>query len=141
LDFQLGESPLWVHADESMLDQVLMNLAVNARDAMPTGGRLVIATGARHFNEKELKGHEDCAPGEYAMFSVRDTGCGIAPEILPRVFEPFFTTKDVGKGTGLGLSIVYGVVRQHKGFITLESTVGKNRRSGRGRFSSVGYHC
>jgi two-component system cell cycle sensor histidine kinase/response regulator CckA len=72
-----------------------------------------------------LKGHEDCTPGDFAMFSVTDNGCGIPPEVMPRIFEPFFTTKDVGKGTGLGLSIVYGVIHQHKGFVTVRSKVGE----------------
>ena len=123
LTFVPTGQPLYVHADESMLDQVLVNLVVNARDAVGSKGALTIATGLRNFRRDELKGHEDCTPGDYAMFSVTDNGCGIPSDVLPRIFEPFFTTKDVGKGTGLGLSIVYGVIHQHKGFVTVRSKV------------------
>jgi PAS domain S-box-containing protein len=123
LRYAPASEPLYVHADESMLDQVLVNLVVNARDAVGPKGALTIATGLRNFRRDELKGHEDCTPGDYAMFSVTDNGCGIPPEVLPRIFEPFFTTKDVGKGTGLGLSIVYGVIHQHKGFVVVRSKV------------------
>jgi PAS domain S-box-containing protein len=116
---------LMVRADEGMLDQVLMNLAVNARDAMPHGGELVLTTGKKQISERDLRNHLDSEPGLFAFVSVRDTGHGIPPEILPKIFEPFFTTKDVGKGTGLGLSTVYGIVKQHKGFIEVHSEVGK----------------
>jgi two-component system, cell cycle sensor histidine kinase and response regulator CckA len=121
LTFAPCSQPLHVHADESMLDQVLLNLVVNARDAVGASGAITIATDSRCFQRDQLRGYEDCTPGDYVMFSVTDNGCGISPEILPRIFEPFFTTKDTGKGTGLGLSIVYGVIHQHKGFVTVRS--------------------
>jgi signal transduction histidine kinase len=118
---QAGE--LNVLADESMLDQVLMNLAVNARDAMPQGGTLLLKTSRRTLTSGELQSHTEVEPGPFAVLSVADTGSGIPPEIMPRIFEPFFTTKDVGKGTGLGLSTVHGIVKQHKGFIEVQSMV------------------
>jgi two-component system, cell cycle sensor histidine kinase and response regulator CckA len=109
--------------DAGLIDQVLLNLAVNARDAMPSGGRLEIATG-----ESEFIGSGTPAwarPGRFVRLSVRDTGCGIEPEVLDRIFEPFFTTKPQGKGTGLGLSVVYGNVQQHDGFLRVDSTPGR----------------
>jgi signal transduction histidine kinase len=117
--------PLVVRADEGMLEQILMNLAVNARDAMPQGGKLALATGSQLFSADELPEHADTRPGVYAFMSVTDTGCGIPADVLPRIFEPFFTTKDVGKGTGLGLSIVYGIVKQHKGWIDVQTAPGR----------------
>jgi len=106
-----------------MMEQVLMNLAVNARDAMPQGGVLslgiaTVSVGADHIAE-----HPEARPGEFVCLSAGDTGCGIAPENLRRIFEPFFTTKAVGKGTGLGLATVYGIVNQHQGWIEVESEV------------------
>ena len=103
-----------VHADVGMIEQIILNLAVNARDAMPEGGRLTIRTKV-----------ESSHPAAQVCLSVTDTGTGIAPEILPRIFEPFFTTKEVGKGTGLGLATVYGIVQQHHGEITVQSEHGK----------------
>lgn len=114
-----------VRADSGMIDQVLLNLGVNARDAMPQGGTLAISTEFIKINGEEPARHPDERPGEFVCLTVRDTGCGIAPHIVTRVFDPFFTTKPRGKGTGLGLAIVYGVVKQHEGWIDLESTVGK----------------
>jgi PAS domain S-box-containing protein len=118
-------APVWIYFDRGMLDQVLMNLAVNARDAMPKGGVLTIAIGSQEIGPEKLRQHHDCTPGTYALLSVSDTGSGIPAEVLPRIFEPFFTTKDVGKGTGLGLSIVYGVIKQHKGFLEVRTEVDK----------------
>jgi two-component system cell cycle sensor histidine kinase/response regulator CckA len=116
---------LWsVKADESQIEQVMVNLAVNARDAMPDGGKLTVKIANVTREESlgmELKG---MPPGEYVMVAVTDTGTGIPPEIIDRIFEPFFSTKEVGKGTGLGLSTVYGIVKQTGGFIYPESTVG-----------------
>jgi PAS domain S-box-containing protein len=121
LKLEHSPDPLVVRADEGMLEQILMNLAVNARDAMPTGGDLSIATGSKLFSAADLREHADSRAGMYAFMSVTDTGCGIPAEVMPRIFEPFFTTKDVGKGTGLGLSIVYGIVKQHKGWIDVRT--------------------
>ncbi len=114
-----------IHADPGMVEQILLNLAVNSRDAMPTGGRLTISTSTEILDETQAGQHRETAPGTYACLSVSDTGCGIPPEILPRIFEPFFTTKEVGKGTGLGLATVYGIVRQHRGSISIESEPGE----------------
>ncbi|MDI1250775.1 MAG: PAS domain S-box protein [Lacunisphaera sp.] len=112
-------------ADASMMEQILLNLAVNARDAMPGGGRLIIETEVRTIDASMVALMSQSRPGEFMCLSVSDTGCGIAPEILPRIFEPFFTTKDVGKGTGLGLATVYGIVQQHQGWIHCYSEVGR----------------
>ena len=116
---------LWpVRADHNQLNQVLINLAVNARDAMPDGGRLIIKT--RNISERESHRLVDqgVAVGEYVMIEVRDTGTGMSPEIVGKIFEPFFTTKDIGKGTGLGLSMVYGIIKQTGGYIFAESEPG-----------------
>jgi PAS domain S-box-containing protein len=112
-------------ADAGMLEQVLMNLAVNSRDAMPRGGQLVVNTSAVRLTPTDLGPNPDAYAGEFVRLSVTDTGTGIAPEHLPHIFEPFFTTKDVGKGTGLGLATVYGIIKQHRGWITVASEVGK----------------
>jgi two-component system, cell cycle sensor histidine kinase and response regulator CckA len=110
-----------VRADEAMLEQVLMNLVVNARDAMPAGGNLVIATSEEAFAAEYETLNPQRRPCSYVRLSVTDSGCGIAPEILPRIFEPFFTTKPLGKGTGLGLATVYSIVKQHQGWINVQS--------------------
>jgi nitrogen-specific signal transduction histidine kinase/CheY-like chemotaxis protein len=125
LQLTLHAGPLLAHADPGMLDQVAMNLAVNARDAMPQGGRLVIETSEKEVDAELARQQPDAAPGRYVCLSVRDTGRGIPAEILPRIFEPFFTTKEVGKGTGLGLATVFGIVKQHRGWLTVESEVGR----------------
>ncbi len=122
---RLAAGPLPVFADASQLEQVLMNLAANARDAMPRGGALSIET-ERAAVTSELAGmHGPIGPGEYAVLSVSDTGKGIDEATKRRIFEPFFTTKEVGKGTGLGLATVYGIVKQHAGEIDLRSEPGK----------------
>lgn len=120
ITFQITYSPqpLFVHADAGMLEQVLMNLVVNARDAMPKGGQLIIETTAAEFDETAAA---PARAGTFVHLRVSDTGCGIAKEILPHIYEPFFTTKDVGKGTGLGLATVYGIVQQHQGWIDVVS--------------------
>jgi len=113
-----------VFADPGMIEQVLMNLGVNARDAMPRGGRLLIELDAVCLDEEQAKRHAQARPGNFVCLSVKDTGNGIAADHLAHIFEPFFTTKEVGKGTGLGLSIVYAVVRQHDGWVEVESQLG-----------------
>ncbi len=110
-----------VHADPGMIEQILMNLSVNARDAMPKGGRLFINTSVVQLDAAQAAQNPGTVPGEYVCLAVKDTGIGIVPENLPHIFEPFFTTKDVGKGTGLGLATVYGIVQQHRGWISVSS--------------------
>jgi CheY-like chemotaxis protein len=114
------------HVDASMLDQVIMNLVINARDAMPRGGELRIATFTA--NLERGAGDKGLQPGAYVGFSVTDSGSGIAPEDLPRIFEPFFTTKGPGKGTGLGLATVYGIVSQHRGAVFVHSAPNQGAR-------------
>jgi hypothetical protein len=117
---------LWiVSADVTQLHQVLMNLCVNARDAMPDGGRLTISAENLVVDQNYAKMYLDARVGSYVVMSVADTGVGIPQEILDRIFEPFFTTKDLGKGTGLGLSTVVGIIKSHGGFINVYSEVGK----------------
>ncbi|HEV2390728.1 MAG TPA: GAF domain-containing protein [Verrucomicrobiae bacterium] len=113
-----------IRADAGMIEQVLVNLVVNARDAMPKGGQLVIATESAAFTEDSLSSHAEARPGQFAVLTVRDSGTGIAPEHLPRIFEPFFTTKVAGKGTGLGLATVYGIVAQHQGWLDVNTQPG-----------------
>ena len=114
-----------VRADPGQLEQVIVNLAVNARDAMPRGGTVTIQTYAVSTAEVRKLGSDILPITDYTALSISDTGTGIAPELLPKIFEPFFTTKDVGKGTGLGLSTVYGIVKQSGGFIFADSTLAK----------------
>lgn len=125
IQIHLHPSPLITHADAGMLDQAVMNLAVNARDAMPMGGRLIIETVERFITPEEVDSMPDLAPGRYVCLRVSDTGYGIPRENLPRIFEPFFTTKDPGKGTGLGLATVFGIVQQHRGLIKVYSEIGR----------------
>jgi CheY-like chemotaxis protein len=111
--------------DPAQLDNTLLNLCLNARDAMPQGGRLLIETANAQLDAAYAKRHPDVQPGPYAMLAVSDTGTGIAPELLGRVFEPFFTTKEKGKGTGLGLAMTYGFVKQSGGHVSIESQPGR----------------
>jgi PAS domain S-box-containing protein len=125
LQLVLHPAPLATRVDAGTLEQVLMNLAVNARDAMPDGGVLTVETGAQTLDVEGARRHPEAEPGSYVWVRVSDTGTGIPPDILPRIFEPFFTTKEPGKGTGLGLAMVYGVVRQHRGWVEVESQLGR----------------
>jgi two-component system cell cycle sensor histidine kinase/response regulator CckA len=125
LQLHYCHSPAVIEADAGMMEQVLLNLAVNARDAMPRGGQLGVRISIVEINEGHVNRHPEARAGKFVCVSKSDTGCGIAPENLARIFEPFFTTKEVGKGTGLGLATVYGIIKQHQGWIEVESAVGK----------------
>ncbi|HEV7767054.1 MAG TPA: PAS domain S-box protein [Thermoanaerobaculia bacterium] len=114
-----------VLGNATQLHQILMNLCVNACDAMPHGGRLTISTMTVHLSASDVRAYSGCEPGEYVVLLVSDSGTGMPPEIQEKIFEPFFTTKDIGKGTGLGLSTVYSIVRDHRGFIRVASEIGK----------------
>lgn len=116
---------LWlIRTDPSEVENAVLNLAINARDAMPQGGKLVLETKNVVLTEQDLVGETGATPGEYVRLTVSDTGVGMSPEVVSRAFEPFFTTKPTGKGTGLGLSVIYGFVHQSGGHVTLESRVG-----------------
>jgi len=123
IELHLSESPSVVSADPIQVEQAIMNLAVNAKDAMPEGGKIVIETERVRLDEQFCKTHLGARPGEYVLLSISDTGHGMNREILDHVFEPFYTTKDVGKGTGLGLAMVYGIVKNHEGYILCYSEV------------------
>lgn len=116
---------LAVKADKGQIEQVIMNLATNARDAMPDGGHLIIATNLVELNEEFVKTQGYGKPGQYAEISATDTGSGVDQKTIEKIFEPFFTTKEQGKGTGLGLAVVYGIVRKHNGYIITNSEPGK----------------
>jgi two-component system cell cycle sensor histidine kinase/response regulator CckA len=125
LQLNYSQSPAMVEADAGMMEQVLLNLAVNARDAMPRGGQLSVRIAVMEVNEGHVQNHPEARTGRFVSVSNTDTGCGIADENISRIFEPFFTTKEIGKGTGLGLATVYGIVKQHQGWVEVESAVGK----------------
>jgi len=124
LQWNYGSNLPTVQADEGMMEQVLMNLAVNARDAMPKGGQLTIGTARVTADTAHVQNNPEARAGECICLSVQDTGCGMTQEVKARIFEPFFTTKGVGKGTGLGLATVFGIVKQHRGWVEVESEVG-----------------
>lgn len=117
LSSNLSQVPNKVEVDPGQIVQVLMNLVINARDAMPRGGQIIIETENKYLDKFSCKFHPEIIPGDYVMLTVSDTGCGIAPELLVKVFEPFFTTKGIGKGTGLGLATAYGIIKQSGGYI------------------------
>jgi PAS domain S-box-containing protein len=125
LSYQRSVSVGLIKADAGQIEQVLMNLVVNARDAMPDGGEITIATGSITLNDKYCLGHEPVIEGDYVMLVVRDTGCGMDETTKAHVFEPFFTTKQPGKGTGLGLASVYGIVQQSGGYVSVSSELGR----------------
>ena len=117
---------LWTaEADPNQLESALLNLVINARDAMPTGGQLIVETSNRHLDSVFTAAYGTLKPGDYVELSVSDTGCGIPESVMSRVFDPFFTTKPIGQGTGLGLSMIYGFARQSHGHVSLHSEVGK----------------
>ena len=121
----LAEDLSTVLADPTQIEQVLMNLCINSRDAMPKGGRITIETLDAEFTEENCRRTRGFQPGHFAELRVSDTGIGMDAPVRERIFEPFFTTKETGKGTGLGLATVYGIVKQHSGFIHLESEPGQ----------------
>ena len=124
LKLNLGRALPFIHADTGTLEQVLMNLCVNARDAMPDGGELTLATQEAHIDAQTALDHHWATEGHYVQLSVTDSGIGMQSDVLERVFEPFFTTKEAGKGTGLGLAMVYGIVRQQDGLVRVRSQPG-----------------
>ncbi len=121
---RLGSSLDMVLADPTQMEQVVLNLAANAQDAMPEGGRLMIETRNVSLDEEFCRQHREAAPGPYVLVQVSDTGQGMPPKVVERIFDPFFTTKDMGKGTGLGLSTVYGIVKAHGGYVYCHSELG-----------------
>ncbi|WP_263286975.1 ATP-binding protein [Pseudomonas sp. GL-R-26] len=125
LDMQLDEQ-LWVaEADPNQLESALLNLVINARDAMPDGGKLLVSTSNQHFDEDFTQGQSNLDAGDYVVLSVTDTGCGMPQSTINRAFDPFFTTKPIGQGTGLGLSMIYGFSKQSGGHVAIHSEVGK----------------
>jgi CheY-like chemotaxis protein/two-component sensor histidine kinase len=122
LEFSARTPNCLVHVDPHQMEQVIINLCVNARDAMPDGGRIEIATNVEELSDETVRARSWPKPGRYVVVTLADNGVGMPPEVLEHAFEPFFTTKEVGKGTGLGLATVYGIVKQHDGAITAESS-------------------
>ncbi len=125
LELRLDPAAGRVSADPGQLEQVVMNLTVNARDAMPQGGQLTLETGPAMLDKTFVTAHPGSSTGAHVRLSIRDNGCGMSPDVLSHLFEPFFTTKEPGRGTGLGLSTVYGIVKQHRGYIDVQSEPGQ----------------
>jgi two-component system cell cycle sensor histidine kinase/response regulator CckA len=123
IEVQLDPELNKVKSDMGLLEQLIVNLIINARDAMPDGGTITIKTENKSLGKNDFKDNLDARPGEFVCLSVKDTGVGMDEDIIHRMFEPFFSTKEVGKGTGLGLSVVHGIVKQHDGWITVESGI------------------
>lgn len=123
-EWNTGENIGLIRLDPAQLNQIVVNLFINAQDAMGSQGKIVISTSSADIDQEYCDANPQMVPGIYAVLEVQDTGCGIAPELLQKIFEPFFTTKPVGQGTGLGLSTVYGIVKQNNGFIQVESEEG-----------------
>ena len=121
----LGDDLWHVYVDPSQLENALLNLAINARDAMPNGGHLTIATRNIRIDDADVADQIGFAPGDYLLVTVSDTGTGMDRDTLAHAFEPFFTTKEVGKGSGLGLSMVYGFVKQSRGYVRIDSELGR----------------
>jgi two-component system, cell cycle sensor histidine kinase and response regulator CckA len=113
-----------IAADTALIEQIVMNLAINSRDAMPKGGKLIIETSAVDMDSASTRQHPESRVGRFVCLTITDNGCGMEPALIQRIFEPFFTTKEIGKGTGLGLATVYAVVKQHHGWIEVQSEVG-----------------
>lgn len=128
ISYRLGDNIQSINIDPVQFDQIIINLALNARDAMPNGGELIIETGTEAVDSDFCFDHPDARQGNYLKLSIIDTGYGMDSETLKHIFEPFYTTKEVGKGTGLGLATIYGIVTQNKGFITVHSTIGAGTR-------------
>src|SRR2546422_8430144 len=126
IDLQAQVEDIWpILGDATQIHQIILNLCVNARDAMPEGGHLLMTTRNVVLSEAEASQIIGAKPAKYVLLSVSDTGTGIPPEIIEKIFEPFFTTKEIGKGTGLGLSTVISIIKSHGGFLDLKSEVGK----------------
>jgi signal transduction histidine kinase/CheY-like chemotaxis protein len=125
LELRLDPAAGRVSVDPGQLEQVVMNLTVNARDAMPQGGQLTLETGPAMLDQAFVTAHPGSSTGAHVRLSIRDNGCGMSPDVLSHLFEPFFTTKEPGRGTGLGLSTVYGIVKQHRGYIDVQSEPGQ----------------
>jgi two-component system cell cycle sensor histidine kinase/response regulator CckA len=125
LTLLLADSDATVMADANQIEQVLVNLTTNARDAMPDGGNLTIKTDVMEMDEEFIREHGYGISGPYALLTVSDTGTGMKEDLRPKIFQPFFTTKTVGKGSGLGLAVTYGIIKQHNGFIDVVSFPGQ----------------
>ncbi len=125
VQFESNDNLPPVEADTGMLEQVVLNLVVNARDAMPRGGKVTITTHLTEIDLDSVRHHSERRPGKFVTLSVADTGTGMDDQTLKRIFEPFFTTKDVGKGTGLGLPTAYGIIKQHQGWIEVYTQPGQ----------------